>query len=68
MPEDPSSVEVGDHLLFCGMREAMNSMNWTLSTMSSLNYVMTFENEPESFVWRKLSRKYKGKERRDGQR
>jgi voltage-gated potassium channel len=68
MPDDASSIEAGDHILFCGMREAMNSMHWTLNIMSNLNYVMTFETEAESFILRKLSRKYKGHERRDDQR
>jgi Trk K+ transport system NAD-binding subunit len=68
MPDDTTLIEHGDRILFCGMRSAMNSMHWTLKTMNSLNYVMTFENEPESFIWRKISRRYKGQERRESRR
>ena len=65
MPDDSAILQSGDKILFCGMREAMNSMNWTLKVMSSLNYVMSYENEPESYLWRKLKQTYKGKERRE---
>jgi voltage-gated potassium channel len=64
MPDDSTPIQSGDHILFCGMLEAMNSMHWTLKVMSSLNYVMSFESEPESYMWRKLKQKYKGEERR----
>jgi Trk K+ transport system NAD-binding subunit len=65
MPDDDATLTFGDKILFCGTREAMNSMRWTLNTMNSLNYVMTYENEPASYIWRKLTKKYKGQERRD---
>jgi len=65
MPDDSAILQSGDKILFCGMREAMNSMNWTLKVISSLNYVMSYENEPESYLWRKLKQTYKGKERRE---
>ncbi len=69
MPDDETVLEDGDSILFCGMREAMNSMNWTLKIMASLNYVMNYENEPESYLLKALSRKrYKGQERRDSSR
>jgi len=65
MPEDLTSLQNGDRILFCGMREAMNSMHWILKVISSLNYVMSYESEPEAYLWRKLKRKYKGHERRE---
>ena len=64
MPDDATHLQSGDQVLFCGMYEAMNSMHWTLKVMSSLNYVMSYENEPESYLWRKLKRKYRGEEHR----
>ena len=64
MPDDQVNLQPGDQILFCGMHEAMNSMHWTLNVMSSLNYVMSYEDEPESYLWRKLKQTYKGKERR----
>ncbi len=64
MPDESQDIQNGDRILFCGSREVKNSMNWTLKVMSSLNYVMTFKTEPESFVWRLLHRYYRKVERR----
>ncbi len=64
MPEDDIEIRQGDRILFCGTREVKNSMDWTLKVMSSLNYVMTFKNEPESFAWRLLHRYLHKTERR----
>jgi hypothetical protein len=68
MPDDDIDIRHGDKLLFCGTREVKNSMDWTLKVMSSLNYVMTFKNEPESFVWRILHRYLHKTERRKASR
>ena len=57
MPDDDTRLEKGDQLLFCGMREAMNSMNWILTAIASLNYVMQYEIEPESYLLKVLMRK-----------
>lgn len=64
MPEEDLRIEQGDRILFCGTREVKNSMRWTLKVPSSLNYVMTFENEPESYIWRILHRYRHKTERR----
>ncbi len=64
MPDNDIELKPGDRILFCGKREAKDGMHWILQVMSSLNYVMTYENEPESYIWRILSRNYKGVERR----
>lgn len=68
MPDDETSLKDGDCVLFCGMENAKNSMNWTLNIMTSLNYVMSYETEPESYLLRKVSRIFKGRERRDSYR
>lgn len=68
MPDDETEIKIDDTILLCGMREAKNSMHWTLQVMSSLNYVMTFENEPESYLWRKIKQCCRGEERRKRQR
>ena len=69
MPDDETELKDGDRILFCGTREAMNSMNWTLNIMTSLNYVMNYENEPESYLLKALMRKrFKGHERRGASR
>ncbi len=36
--------------------------------MTSLNYVMSYKNEPDSYLFRKMSRLFKGREPRDGSR
>ncbi|NOQ69108.1 MAG: potassium transporter TrkA [Gammaproteobacteria bacterium] len=68
MPDDSTKIEIGDRILFCGKREDMNSMHWILHVMSSLNYVMNYRDEAESYIWRKLTQKNKGVERRKTQR
>ena len=52
LPDDELELEKGDEILFCGTYEVKNNMHWTLNVMRSLNYVMSFEDEPESYVWR----------------
>ena len=68
MPDEDTEICIGDKILFCGTREVKNSMDWTLKVMSSLNYVMTFKNEPESYVWRILHRYMHKTERRKSPR
>lgn len=68
MPEDETALQDGDCILFCGMRQAKNSMYWTLNVMSSLNYIMSYESEPESYLLRQMSRLIKRRERRDTHR
>ncbi len=68
MPDDETALKDGDCILFCGMRQAKSSMHWTLNVMSSLNYIMSYESEPESYLLRLMSRIIKRRERRDARR
>jgi len=69
MPDEDIRLADGDQIVFCGMREAMNSMNWTLNVMTSLNYIMNIKDEPDSYLLKMLMRKkYKGSERRNTSR
>ena len=68
MPEDETVLKDGDCVLFCGMRKAKNSMQWTLKVMSSLNYVLRYESEPESYLLKQISRLFKGREGEDSPR
>jgi len=43
---------------------AERSMKWTLNDLHSLNYIMTYEDTPDSFFWRKLNQFTKKKDRR----
>ncbi len=64
MPDADVELDAFDRILFCGTREAENSMSWTIRVMSGLNYVMTFREEPESWVWRMIYRYTHKTERR----
>lgn len=64
MPESNTGIRAFDRILFCGSREVQNSMSWTLNVMSSLNFVTTLQEEPESWVWRTMHRRFAKVERR----
>jgi Trk K+ transport system NAD-binding subunit len=68
LPEEDLELIAGDKILFCGKREAKDAMHWTLEVTSSLNYVMSYENEPESYIWRKIMHSKKTKDRRSQSR
>lgn len=65
MPEDDCELKIGDKILLCGTREVKNNIQWTLSVARSLNYVMSYTTEPESYVWRKIYRYRHKHERRN---
>ena len=52
LPDDELEIKIGDKLLFCGTHQVKDNMHWTLNVMHSLNYVMSFKDEPESYIWR----------------
>ncbi|MDH5611814.1 MAG: NAD-binding protein [Gammaproteobacteria bacterium] len=60
LPNDDIDIEMNDRILFCGTHDVKRNMNWTLNVMRSLNYVMSFEDEPESYIWR-LFYRYRNK-------
>jgi Trk K+ transport system NAD-binding subunit len=64
MPTDDIAIKTGDQLLYCGLPVAERSMKWSLNDLHSLNYIMTYEDTPDSFVWRKLHQFLKRKDRR----
>jgi voltage-gated potassium channel len=65
MPDGNIEIHKGDQILFCGTPEVKANMYWTLKVLRSLNYVMTFTEEPESFIWRSLYRFRHKTERRE---
>lgn len=65
MPTDDIAIKSGDELLFCGTPGANRSMRWTLNDIHSLNYIMTYEETHDSFIWRKITQFIKSKERRN---
>ncbi len=68
LPEDNAELKAFDQILFCGLRKVKNTMSHTLSDLSILNYVMTSKNEPQSYLWKKLSHLMQKQDRRSASR
>jgi len=64
MPTDDIAIKSGDQILFCGTPSAMRSMSWSQNDLHSLNYIMTFEDTPDAYLWRKVTQFIKRNERR----
>ncbi len=54
VPADDLLLAAGDRLLLCGERAAFTRLDWSLCHAHTLEYVVTGENHPEGWVWRKL--------------
>jgi Trk K+ transport system NAD-binding subunit len=57
LPDQETALKAGDRLLLCGNRAAFRRMQWTVSHRHTLDYIMTGEDHPQSWIWRKLSRR-----------
>ena len=64
MPTDDIALKKDDQILYCGTPVAERSMKWTLNDIHSLNYIMTYEDTPDSYVWRKIHTYMKKSDRR----
>ncbi len=64
LPDDETEIQPFDQILFCGLRKVKNVMLPTLTDLTTLNYVMTSKNEPQSYIWKKVSRLMRKQERR----
>jgi len=64
MPTNDIAIKSGDQILFCGTPGAHRSMTWSQNDIHSLNYIMTYEDAPDSFIWRKFHQFIKRNERR----
>lgn len=56
LPEPESPLKMGDRLLMCGSRTAFTRMQWTLSHHHTLTYIKTGVDQPQGWLWRRLSR------------
>lgn len=65
MPTNSVAIKSGDQILFCGTASAQRSMQWSHNDLHSLNYIMTYEDTPDSYIWRKIILFFKRKERRE---
>ena len=54
LPDEESVLEMGDRLLFCGTTHAFARMQWNLCHGPTLEYVLTGEEKPRSWLWRRL--------------
>jgi len=68
LPDESIELKAFDQLLFCGLRKVKHTMSLTLSDLSTLNYVMTYKNEPQSYIWKKFTRLLHKKDRRSSSR
>ncbi|HEC05400.1 MAG TPA: potassium transporter TrkA, partial [Thiolapillus brandeum] len=59
LPEADTELLPGDRLLFCGTRRAFSTMEWTLCHTATLEYVLTGEDRPRSWIWRKFQERKK---------
>ena len=54
MPGSDCLLEEFDRILLCGTAEAAGAMEWVLHNPNAFNYVMTGNDLPSSWLWRKL--------------
>ncbi|WP_293715180.1 NAD(P)-binding protein [Thiolapillus sp.] len=59
LPEADTELLPGDRLLFCGTRRAFSTMEWTLCHTATLEYILTGEDRPRSWIWRKFQERKK---------
>lgn len=64
LPDEGTELTAFDQILFCGLRKVKHNMSLTLTDFSTLNYVMTFKNEPQSYVWKTITRFMQKQDRR----
>ena len=65
MPTNDIAIKSGDQILFCGTPGALRSMQWSQNDIHSLNYIMTYEDTHDAFVWRKIQQFIKRNDRRN---
>ena len=64
MPTDDIAIKLDDEILICGTEDSKYNMNWALNDIHSINYIMTYEDVPDSYIMRKLHAYLKRNERR----
>jgi voltage-gated potassium channel len=68
LPDEDTEIKALDEFLFCGLRKVKRSMSPILTDLSLLNYVMTSKNEPQSYIWKKITRYMQAQDRRSSTR
>ncbi|WP_295443959.1 potassium channel protein [uncultured Thiodictyon sp.] len=57
LPDLDQRVRKGDQVLFCGRDGARAVMDWTLNDPHVLHYLVTGEDAPAGWVWRRLAQR-----------
>ncbi|WP_295392998.1 TrkA family potassium uptake protein [uncultured Thiodictyon sp.] len=57
LPDLALRVRKGDQVLFCAREGARSVMDWTLHDPHVLHYLVTGEDAPAGWVWRRLARR-----------
>lgn len=56
LPANETELQIGDKLLFTGSPRAFTYMAWTLCNHDTLDYVITGEEKPDSWIWKKITK------------
>ncbi len=51
LPDEQTSLESRDQVLFCGIRKAQEMIKWLTNDPQVLNYVLTGEEHPSGYLW-----------------
>lgn len=65
LPEENTQLLIGDRILFCGISKAEAHISQCMNDIHALNYVMSFEDTPDSLLGRYLTGLTKQKRRTD---
>ena len=57
LPEPTTPLKPGDRLLICGNRSAFTRMEWSVSNRHTLSYLKTGQDRPQTWLWRRLTRR-----------
>ncbi|MBA2483640.1 MAG: NAD-binding protein [Nitrosomonas sp.] len=61
LPDANLQIKHTDQILFCGRSRAKRALSQVLFNPKALNYIISGENVPDSFIWRWLSKKIKSR-------
>lgn len=68
LPDSDAKLKAFDQLLFCGLRKVKHTMTPVLTDLNLLNFIMTSKNEPQSFIWKKITHYLQKADRRSSTR
>lgn len=54
LPDNDTPIKPNDRLLICGAQSAFTRMQWSVSHRQTIVYLVSGEDEPQGWLWRKL--------------